>query len=61
MPTIVVDGPKINELEKKRALVNKITAAASAAYQLPEATIVVVIKENSPENVGVGGVLVADR
>jgi 4-oxalocrotonate tautomerase len=61
MPTIVVDGPKINELEKKRALVKKITTAASSAYQLPEETIVVVIKENSPENVGVGGVLIADR
>ena len=61
MPTVVLDGPKIADKEKKRTLVREITAVASTAYALPESTIVVVIKENSPENVGVGGILVADR
>lgn len=61
MPTIVLDGPKISDLDKKRTVVREITAAASTAYGLPEETIVVVIKENPPDNVGVGGVLVADR
>ena len=31
------------------------------AYKLPKGYIVVVIKENSPENVGVGGELIIDR
>ncbi|MCW8860484.1 MAG: tautomerase family protein [Deltaproteobacteria bacterium] len=61
MPTVTVDGPTIIDIDKKRALVKDITAAATQAYGLPASTIVVVIKENPPENVGVGGVLVADR
>ena len=61
MPNITLEGPPINDLNKKRALVQLITTAASAAYGLPPETIVVVLKENSPENVAVGGVLIADR
>lgn len=61
MPTINVDGPTITDIDKKRTLVRDITTAATKAYGLPAATIVVVIKENQPENVGVGGILVADR
>ena len=61
MPNITVDGPSITDLEKKRQLVKRITDSATQAFGLPRETIVVVIKENSPENVGVGGVLIADR
>ena len=61
MPTITLDGPIIKDREKKRALVEALTTAAQHYYGLPRETYVVVIKENSPENVGVGGVLVADR
>jgi 4-oxalocrotonate tautomerase len=38
-----------------------MTDAATKAYGLPQETIVVVIKENPPENVGVGGKLLSDR
>lgn len=61
MPTITVEGPPINELEKKRVLTGEITKAAAQAYGLPEKVIVVVIKENSPENVSVGGQLLIDK
>jgi 4-oxalocrotonate tautomerase len=61
MPNITVDGPSITDLDKKRQLVKTITDSATQAFGLPRETIVVVIKENSPENVGVGGVLIADR
>ena len=61
MPNVTLDGPKIKDLEKKRALVETVTEAASQAYGLPRETIVVVLKENHPENVAVGGVLIADR
>jgi len=61
MPTITVEGPSIKEIEKKRALAGEVTDAAVKVYGLPRGTIVVVIKENSPENVSVGGKLIIDR
>ena len=61
MPIITFDGPAISDREKKRALVTAITDAAEQYYGLPRSTYVVLIKENAPENVGVGGTLVADR
>lgn len=61
MPNITLDGPKIADMDKKRVLVQAITEAASHAYGLPRETIVVVLKENLPENVAVGGLLIADR
>lgn len=61
MPTITVEGPKIQEIERKRELVKKLTEAAAAVYGIAKEHIVVLIRENSPENVGVGGELVADR
>jgi len=61
MPNITVSGPAIIDLDKKRELASAITDAAVKAYGLPKETIVVVIKENSPENVSVGGQLIIDR
>ena len=61
MPNITIEGPAIKELEKKRVLTKEITEAAVKAYGLPKEVIVVVIKENSPENVCVGGQLIIDR
>jgi len=61
MPNITVEGPAIKELEKKRTLVKEMTEAAHRAYGLPKEVIVVVIKENPPENVSVGGQLIVDR
>ena len=60
MPNITVEGPKINDVEVKM-LVKEITESAVKAYKLPKDVIVVVIKENFPENVGVGGELIIDR
>jgi 4-oxalocrotonate tautomerase len=61
MPTITAEGPPIRDIEVKRELVRDITEAATKAYKLPRDIIVVVIKENAPENVGVGGELIADK
>ena len=61
MPSISIDGPVIRDLDKKRGLVKEITDAATKAYGLPRETIVVLIRENSPDNVGVGGQLIVDR
>lgn len=61
MPNITIDGPVIKEIATKRTLVEEITRVASQAYALPKEAFVVVIKENPLENVGVGGILLADR
>jgi len=60
MPVITVDGPKI-EVERKRALVRKLTDAAVEVYAMGKEHIIVLIRENPPENVGSGGQLIADR
>lgn len=61
MPTITAEGPPIRDLQKKRTMVKEMTEAATKAYGLPAQTIVVVVKENLPENVAVGGQLICDR
>ena len=61
MPNITIEGPPIKDVAKKRVLVRELTEAATKAYGLPQDTIVVLIKENSPDNVGVGGKLIIDR
>lgn len=61
MPTITIEGPPLDDLDRKRALVAEVTESASRAYALPKEVIVVVMKANTPDNVGVGGVLLADR
>ena len=61
MPNITIDGPKIDDIEIKRNLVKEVTEAAEKAYSLPKEAIVVLIKENPPDNVGVGGQLISDK
>ena len=61
MPNIIIDGPKIEEIDVKRTLIKEITDAVEKAYKLPRQAFVVTIKENLPENVGVGGELVIDK
>jgi len=61
MPSVTIEGPEIEEVEIKRELVKEITDALEKAYKIPREAYVVVIKENSPENVGVGGKLIIDR
>lgn len=61
MPNAEIAGPKIESLETKRALVKEVTDAMEKAYKFPRQAYVVTITENPPENVGVGGVLIADR
>ena len=56
----MIDGPEI-DVEIKRTLVKEITDALEKAYKLPRDVYVVLIRENKPENVGVGGSLILDR
>ena len=61
MPTIIVEGPPLGDLDKKRRLVAEMSASASAAFGIPAEAMVVIVKENPPQNVGVGGRLLVDR
>ena len=61
MPNITIEGPVLKDTNRKRTLVKELTEAATRAYGLPEETIIVLIKENTQENVGVGGQLLIDR
>lgn len=60
MPIITLDGPPLS-LDKKRTLVNELTSLAATAYELPESTIIVMLRENAPDQVAVGGTLIVDR
>ena len=59
MPIITVEGPAIPDIETKREFVKRLTEVAVDIYKIEH--IVVLIRENPPENVGVEGKLVADR
>ena len=61
MPTITVEGPPIEEIGTKRSLVRALTDAAARAYGLPKEIIHVLIRENSPDNVGTAGQLLSDK
>ena len=61
MPNAYIDGPKIDNVDIKRALVREVTDAMEKAYKFPRQSYVVTITENPAENVGVGGELIADR
>jgi len=60
MPNVYVDGPPM-EVDKKRQLTGEITDALERAYGFPRQAFVVIIRENPPENVCVGGELLCDR
>jgi 4-oxalocrotonate tautomerase len=61
MPNVVIDGPPIKELDAKRTLVREITDVLAKVYGIPAEAFVIVIKENPPDNVSVGGKLLIDR
>ena len=61
MPSVEINGPKIEDIETKRKLVKDITDALEEAYKLRREAYTVVIKENPPENVGSGGILIIDK
>ncbi len=61
MPIITIEGPPIADSAVRRTLVQDLTQAAAKAYALPAEKMIVLIRENRPEQVAVGGVLLSDR
>lgn len=60
MPSITLELVKQNKEQKKR-LVQEITRIASEITEIPQNAFYIFIKENDPENVGVGGVLLSEH
>lgn len=60
MPFIQIDGPQI-PIEKKRQLSQEITEIVSRIYGIPrEAGVFLLIKENNPDCIALGGKLICD-
>lgn len=60
MPNIFFYGPKMTR-EQKAELVKRFTEISVEVTKIPAPAFVVNIEETDPENVGIGGVLLADR
>ena len=61
MPTITVEGPPLDDLDRKRALVREMSEAAAKAFDMPVQAMIVLLKPNPAENVGIGGELLSDK
>ncbi|KJS16304.1 MAG: 4-oxalocrotonate tautomerase [Peptococcaceae bacterium BRH_c4b] len=59
MPVIIFEGPKMNK-EQKEQLVQEFSAAASKITNIPQEKFITLIKENNPEDVGVGAELLVN-
>jgi len=60
MPVITLEGAQLS-VEQKRELVAAFTKSAAGIMKVPEQAFIVLIKENSKDNIGVGGTLLSDR
>lgn len=60
MPFIQFDGGQMTK-EKKAELVAKLTQASVEVLGIPEQAFLVLIRENSMDNIGSGGKLLSDR
>lgn len=60
MPVVTFEAAHLS-VEQKRQLVEEFTETAVRVTGLPRETIFVFLKENSADNVGVGGVLLSEK
>ena len=60
MPAITMELAPLAK-EKKAQLVREVTESVSKATGIPPEAIFVFIKENSLDNIGVGGKLLSDK
>lgn len=60
MPVITVESAMLNKAQKEE-MAKQLTKSAAEIMQLPEESIYIFIRENSFENVGVGGTLLSNK
>ena len=58
MPVITIDGPHMSK-EQKKDLVKSFTREAARVTGIPTQSFIILINENEPDNVGVGGELLS--
>ena len=61
MPIIQVNAFKQPDIDKKRKLVVNLTDVMVEVYGVPRESVVIMIKEDELENVGLGGMLALDK
>ncbi|PLX98502.1 MAG: 4-oxalocrotonate tautomerase [Desulfuromonas sp.] len=61
MPVITIEGPPVEDIKQRRDMVEAITTAAARTYGMAKEKIIILIRENSPDQVAVGGELISDR
>ena len=61
MPVIQVNALKQSDIDKKRELVARLADLMVELYEVPRESVIVMIKEDEPENVGIGGELALDK
>ncbi len=59
MPTVILEGPQLSLLRKRRLMVS-ITRAVAQAYDWPEDQIII-LHANPDQNIARGGRLLSDR
>ena len=57
MPVLMVNMLKMDSVESKKKLVREITDVVERICQVPRPSILVILREDPPENVGIGGSL----
>ncbi|HIV35389.1 MAG TPA: tautomerase family protein [Candidatus Blautia intestinigallinarum] len=60
MPVITLEAAKLNKGQKQQ-LAKEFTESAARIMNMPEDAFYVFLKENSLDNVGVGGKLLSDK
>lgn len=61
MPIITLEGPPIADMATRRTLIESLTRSAAEAYNMPKEKIIILIRENRPDQVAVGGELISDK
>lgn len=61
MPFLSFDGPNNLSKETKKRLIKELTITASQILNIPPQSFMVVLKENNPDNIGVGGVPLSEK
>ena len=59
MPVITVEAGSMNK-EQKEALIKEFTKIASEILKIHEQAFVVILKENSADNIGTGGKMLSE-
>ena len=60
MPVITLEAGQLTK-EQKEKLALELTETASRITGVPAKAFIAIIRENAPDNIGVGGVLLSER